>query len=222
MTKSYRAGELAPIPWAKIHPHYKAGILSLRAIAEQFGTSHQAIRKHAARHDWGERDLRPAIIERSDALVAKAAVAGPVPTTPVDNEQQVIEDNAQALAVIRMGHRKTTATARRVVDALIDQLALVVDAPELFGQLHMALDGDADAEMVDALRKMVELVGSASAQSVLLERLGKSLTMFVALERESYGLNSTPDGGDRPTAIIRDFTGRGDPDSPFEERRAAT
>ena len=53
--------------------------------------------------DWlaehmGERDLRPAIIERSDALVAKAAVAGPVPTKPVDNEQQVIEDNAQALA----------------------------------------------------------------------------------------------------------------------------
>lgn len=208
------AEELDPIPWDKIHPHYKAGVRSLRAIASEFGTSHTAIKKHADKHGWGERDLKPAILERSDALVAKATVANGVSSAkPLPNEQQVIEDNAQALTIVRMGHRASISKAQQVCDALLAELSAVVNMPEVAAMLHDVLHNGADDETLGVLRRMATLHTDLPTRLKLMKDFAEAKGRLVALEREAFGLSSQGEGGDRPTAYIKDFTGRGDPDN---------
>ena len=53
--KKVPAGEVAP-DWERIELDYRAGIKTLRQIADENGISHGAINKRAKRDGW-ERDL---------------------------------------------------------------------------------------------------------------------------------------------------------------------
>lgn len=64
-----RAETMASRRLARVEPHYRAGIRSIKAIPAEFGVSRAAIDKHAKKHGW-TRDLRPTIQHESDRLVA--------------------------------------------------------------------------------------------------------------------------------------------------------
>lgn len=58
------------IDWEKIELDYRAGIKTLRQIADEHGISHVAINKRAKRDGW-VRDLSAKIDKKADELVRK-------------------------------------------------------------------------------------------------------------------------------------------------------
>jgi len=106
--------------WERIEADYRAGILSVREIAASQGVSHTAIAKRAKKQDW-ERDLKPHIRAKSDALVSKA-VAKRLESGKMVTERAIIQSNAELIADIRLNHRKDIRRARELCMVLLSEL----------------------------------------------------------------------------------------------------
>ena len=73
-------------------------------------------------------------------------------------------------------------------------------------------------EQEGEMRRAIGFISSWSTRVKGLKDLGEALAKIVGLERLTYGLNSSDTGDGLPVVHIRDYTGRGDPDSPFGDR----
>lgn len=76
--------------WERIELDYRAGIKTLRQIADENGITHGAINKRAKRDGW-ERDLSAKIHAKADVLVSKAMVSSAVSTESKIAEKNVID-----------------------------------------------------------------------------------------------------------------------------------
>lgn len=203
--------DLAPVPWGAIQPHYCAGIRSLEDIGREFGVSKAAIHKHARKHGW-ERDLKARIQARAEAKVNAAAVTNPGERLTAATERETVEANAQAIVTIRLAHRKLIGRARGIADALLTELGVVTHEPEVIGQVQAMLAAGEEPDTA-LLRRVAEVVESLPGRAKTLVMLLEALRSCIGMEREAFGLD-TADGAGRPMVIIKDFTGRGDPDAP--------
>jgi len=213
-----KPAELSPVPWDKIEPHFKAGLRSIKSIAEEFGVSRRAIDKHAVKMRWA-RSLKPQIMARAEELVALQAqlpVAHSV-APPTPSEAQTIEVNAQALAIVQHAHRSVAGQARGIGTSLLIELGATTHTPELFAKVIDLLehvdtpDDDGKANM----RALVTLVSSLPQRAGVFKTMVEAMSKVQGMEREAFGLNAEDGTGtDRFTVIIKDYTGRGDPDSP--------
>lgn len=238
--KPLAKSELAPVPWHRIEVHYKAGIRSINAISKEFGVTRRAIDKHAEKHGW-TRDLGPAIHEKANRLVDKAvatpkqktgstpSVAGSTPATakPVPlTDAQIVEAGAEALSLVKLGHRKDIAALREIIGCLMDELATTMRRPDLFAQVQMVLtltpedeqgnpiEGGHIQAVVD-LEDAMRLVASLPARTKVAKDLADALHKCIGMEREAFGLDTNGGTDGMPLVLIRDFTGKNDPDSPF-------
>lgn len=59
-----KPSELLPVRWDEIEPLFVFGTRSIRSIGKQFGVSHVAILKHAARMSW-TRSLKSETLDRA-------------------------------------------------------------------------------------------------------------------------------------------------------------
>ena len=214
MTKrQVKTSELMPVNWSAIEPHYRAGIRSIKSLAAEFGVSRPAIDKHARKSGW-TRDLAPAIRQKSDQQVAQLAVA-PLSCTPTRSfgDQAIVDAGAEQLTLVRLGHRQDISELRRLAKVLVAELCDVVERPEAYAMVHDALSSIDDGGL-EALRGMATLVDSLPARERVLRGLADTMQRVVAMERQAYGLDAAGAGDGRPEVHIKDFTGRGDPDSP--------
>ena len=120
-------GKVASTDWESIELDYRAGVKTLRQIADENGITHGAINKRAKRDGW-ERDLSEKIQRKADALVSKAAVSSEVSKESRAAERAVVDANAQAIADVRLAHRRDIHRARRITNALLDELEQQADA----------------------------------------------------------------------------------------------
>jgi len=65
------------LDWEAIERDYRAGLLSIREIAVRHGCTHTAINRRAKVRDW-ERDLKPKIQAKAEALVSRREVSSQV------------------------------------------------------------------------------------------------------------------------------------------------
>jgi hypothetical protein len=218
------AKELAPVDWPAIEPHYRAGILSLSALAREFHVSRPAIEKHARRHGW-VRSLAATIHATADRMIADGAVgevaelraaAGLAPGPEIVTDSDVIDAGAKQLVLVRLEHRQDIAALRRIVVSLMRELSGTVDSPERFGMIYDAL-ANPHEPAIDALRDMAALVASLPARTAVAKNLADALFRCIGLEREAYGLDTAGGADGRPTVIIKDYTGRGSPEAPPQE-----
>ncbi|WP_417283656.1 hypothetical protein [Comamonas sp.] len=121
------AGKTAPADWERIELDYRAGVKTLRQIADENGITHGAINKRAKRDGW-ERDLSEKIQRKADALVSKAAVSIEVSKVARAAERAVVDANAQAIADVRLAHRRDIHRTRKITNALLDELEQQADA----------------------------------------------------------------------------------------------
>lgn len=207
--------DLGPPDYERVHADYSAGIRTLRDMAQQIGCSPAALLKHARTHKW-TRDLRARINARAEEKVNKAVLNAQVhesqKTARAATEQAVVEAGSEALMQVRLAHRRDIAHARGIVQALMEEMAVVTHEPALLAQVHMLLG--LGEEVPEALLRQVaqvvtDLPGRAKTADVLLGALRTAVT----LEREAWGLNTIVGDGP-PLAVIKDYTGRGDPDAP--------
>lgn len=129
-------GKAAP-DWERIELDYRAGIKSLRQIADDHGISEGAVRKRAKRDDW-TRDLSGRIQDKAEQLVRKEAVRSLVRTDGAITERVLVEANAKAAADIRLSHRRDIARAKGVANGLLDELEDGAQMYELDARVKMA------------------------------------------------------------------------------------
>jgi hypothetical protein len=184
--------EKKPTPdWERIERDYRAGVLSLRQLAEEHGITEGAIRKRAKRDGW-ERDLSGRIKAKADALVRKAAVRSEVRTNPA-TDREIVETNAQMQADVVLCHRRDIRRSRALVMSLLDELEHETgnrDLYEQLGELMLAPDDKGD-KLNEIYRKVISLPGRTST----MKQLSESLKSLVWLERQAFGLKDDASGG---------------------------
>lgn len=208
-----KATDLKPVDWAAAEAPFRAGIRSLRSIGHQFGVAPSAILKHFNKFGI-KRDLRARVIARAQELVNEQAVNVKVNAEgAVARERDIVGASALASAAVQIGHRADIARARRLVATLMAELEDIVDRPELFAMVHGALD-KSDEAAIETLRSMARLVESLPARARVVKDLADTLRILVGLEREAFGLDTTSGSDGKFLVLIKDYTGRGDPDAP--------
>lgn len=193
-TAKKAVGDSAPAPdWEAIESDYRAGIKTLRQIAEENGITHVAINKRAKRDGW-VRDLSAKIQAKADDLVTKALVTKSVTTETKVADRQLIEVNAQAVADVRLAHRKDIHRARRLTNALLSELEGQTD-PETLAQLQNLgeLMRREDDRGQDKLNDLYHKVISLSERSKTMKTLAESLQKLIDMERTAFGMDSGAD-----------------------------
>lgn len=184
--------------WEAIELDYRAGVLTLRQIGEKNGVSHAAISKRAKRYEW-ERDLKTKIQAKADALVTRATVTKEVTKETLDTEREIVSANGEAIAQVRLAHRKDINRSRNITMSLLEELELQTGAEtvamlEQLGDMLRNEDDRGQDRLNDLYRKVISLPGRAKT----MKDLGESLRVMVNLERQAFGLddddNSPTDG----------------------------
>lgn len=197
----------SPIDWEAVELHYRAGIRSLKDIGAEFGVSDAGIIKRAKRDDW-ERDLRAKIQAKAEAKVSASLVSAEVSAQTKVAERQIVDANAQAVADVRLAHRRDIHRARRLTNALLDELEQQTDPDTLvmldeLGELLRNPDEKGMDKLNDLYRKVIELPERSKTMKVLAESLQK----LVDMERQAFGMDAKDSGGgDAPPWAAREMT----------------
>ncbi|MGE8400058.1 MAG: hypothetical protein ACN6PP_00630 [Delftia tsuruhatensis] len=197
------AGGAAPGPrspdWERIELDYRAGIKTLRQIADENGITHGAINKRAKRDGW-ERDLSQKIQAKADALVSRAAVSSQVSADTKVRERAVIDGNAQAVADVRLGHRKDARRVRQLTNRLMDELEQQTDPATLakLQELAAAVVAPGEKPGRDRYGELLEAVISLPERSKTLKVLAESLRIVVDMERTAFGMDKVDPVGAGP------------------------
>lgn len=197
--------------WECIELDYRAGIKTLRQIADEHGITHGAINKRAKRDGW-ERDLGVKIQAKADALVSREAVSSQVSMDTKLRERAVIDANAQAVADIRLAHRRDIHRARRVTNSLMDELERMVGAEnvallEELGELMRQPDDNGQDKLNDLYMKVISLPERGKSMKTLAE----SLRILVDMERQAFGMDPKtgpgqgPNGDGAPPRVTVEF-----------------
>ena len=186
---SNAAGISAPTDWERIELDYRAGVKTLRQIADENGITHGAINKRAKRDGW-ERDLSEKIQRKADALVSKAAVSTEVSKAAKVAERAVVDANAQAIADVRLAHRRDIQRARKITNSLLDELEQQADADtvallEELGERMRNPDDNGIDRLNDLYHKMISL----PERSKTMKTLAESLRLMVDMERTAFSMD---------------------------------
>lgn len=195
--------------WRQIEADYRAGVKSLRQIAEENGITHGAVNKRAKRDDW-TRDLAAKIRAKADALVSKASVSTEESAAKLATEKQTVEAAATTQANVRISQRKDVERSRTLAMTLLTELEAQTTKPEVFAQIEQdlaerkageELTPAARARMSEGLAKALSLAGRIAT----FKALADALRTTIALEREAYGIDSRTkvDETDPITALLR-------------------
>lgn len=179
--------------WERIEGDYRAGLLSVREIAVNYGISHVAISKRAKRDGW-ERDLSKRIQAKAEALVTNRTVTREVTSEQAVTDRAIVEANAEVIANVRLAHRKDIARSRNLAMALLAELEAVTGSTELFeqlGEMLRAPDEKGQDKRNDLYQKAISMSGRVSN----MKALSDTLKTLVGLEREAYGINAAAEGG---------------------------
>lgn len=195
------AGSVAP-DWERIELDYRAGIKTLRQIADESGITHGAVNKRAKRDGW-ERDLSAKINAKADLLVSKAMVSSEVSKESRAAEKQVVDAAAQAVADVRLSHRKDIYRARRLTTALLDELEKQTDPETLvlleeLGELLRKEDDNGQDKRNDLYQKVISL----SERSKTMKTLAESLQKTVDMERSAFNMDKDTSKESDPLAAL--------------------
>jgi hypothetical protein len=185
-----------PPDWTLIEADYRAGIKSLRTIAEEHGITHPAITKRAKRDKW-PRDLTAKTRARADALVSKAAVSSEVSTATKATETAVVEANATLQYQVRIRHRKDITGALETWSRLSAELDASGLSKEQIESL-LASQTDLTARQRDAMRQTLARVAATPGRISSFNTLVHSLERLVKLERQAFGISSEEEAEGNP------------------------
>lgn len=160
------------VDWERIEADYRAGILSVREIAGVQGVSHVAIAKRAKKEGW-ERDLQGRIRAKADALVTKQTVTNKLEKAKLVTDSLIVEANAQAVANVRLSHRRDISRYRDHARSLIAEL-----------------------------EKLGCEEGTLGARINNMKAASETLKTLVTLEREAWGIQNSNEG-ETPQTITK-------------------
>lgn len=191
--------------WEAIEAQYRAGILSLRAIATQFDLTEGAIRKRAKAERW-ERALAGKVREaaREKLVRIDGTQAG---THCVPSDKEVTEQAAEVIVAVARDHRATIRTGRVLVLQLLNELVEVNDNRE---EIEKAIEVETESDKDNKRReRMLRAIALPNRAGVMLN-LSAALKNVIALERAAFSMddNRGDSDSDDPTVIVLPANGR--------------
>ena len=181
------------IDWEKIELDYRAGIKTLREIAENHDISHVSIAKRAKKEEW-PRDLSAKIKQKAKDKVNKAQVNSTITKL---TEKQVVDDVSDVIANKELEHRKDIVQKRELVNKLFDEIESLTGGKELIEQITLALQqGD-----FEGLAKEVKKLSSLPQRIKGTTDLVSALRVLYALERQAFRMDEDAGSG----GTIEDF-----------------
>ena len=179
----------AGVDWERIEVQYRAGLLSIRAIAEEHGVSDAAIRQKAKKFGW-ERDLSAKVAAKVRTALVRTDASRPDHRASAQTEREVVEEAAATRIGIVRSHRKDITKARTLTDTLLEQLTLAAGSRDVFqGAIEDMTADDTTPTRYNALMRAVSLpvhIGAA-------KDLGQAMRHLIALERQAFGLADVDD-----------------------------
>lgn len=107
---------MASPDWEAIESAYRAGSLSIRAIAEKHGVSHVGITKRTAKEDW-QRDLTDKVRNATKAKLTKAVTSNGNQSDMV-TDAQIVEQASDEAATVVLAHHEGLAAWRGITNKL--------------------------------------------------------------------------------------------------------
>ncbi|MFW1646237.1 hypothetical protein [Acinetobacter guillouiae] len=204
--------------WNQIELDYRAGIKSLRQIASEHGIkSDNSIRKRAAKFGW-QRDLNNTINDVAEELVRKDTVRNQVRSKSVHSEnvrttqddrqdfdiseEETIEENAKAIAQVRIAHRRDISRSRDLFVSLMAEIEELTNRDlqqSLTDMLNQFLD-EGNISIFDSLA--IQKAASIGGRIAQLKSLSDALKTIITLERQAYNMDNVQPIQDPLTALL--------------------
>lgn len=178
------------IDWERIEIDYRAGIKTLRDIADEHDISHGAINKRAKRDGW-VRDLTAKIQAKAAELVSKSAVSKEVSKTMRILESEIITANAVNNATIELKQRDDVTFGREVITSLIQELKEQIDNRadlEDLGEMMRNPDAYGNDKLNDQYKKVISFAGRVDNA----KKLAEANKVQIELERRVYKIDTDP------------------------------
>ena len=179
--------ERKQIDWERIELDYRAGIKTLRQIADEHGVAHSAISKRAKRDDWS-RDLSVKIAKKAESLVNKHLVNKEVNKETTASEREIIDANANAIVQVKLGQRKDVGKARSLANSLLEELEHQTINREDYESLGILLRSE-DERGIDKLNDLYMKAMSTPSRIVSMQKLADTMKTLIGLEREAFGID---------------------------------
>lgn len=128
--------------WEAIERAYRAGLLSIRNIADQHGVSESAIRKRSKKHGW-QRDLTEQVKSAArDKLVRTDGTRDAVRT-----DADIVEEASSQAASVVLAHRQDLAQWRAIAQKLCGTLATMDVTEDNHEKFARSLNSGVDAQL---------------------------------------------------------------------------
>ena len=179
------------VDWESIELDFRAGLKTLRVIADEHGLSHVAVTKRAKRDGWA-RDLSVRIRAKTEYLVNKRLVNEKVTKERLVTEKQLIDAAAETQTTIVVTHRKDIQRSRAIGTKLFLELEAQTDNNELYGQLGelMAKPNVNFDKLNEIYKKTIAMPGRVDS----FKKLTDSLKNTIGMERQAFGLADNANG----------------------------
>jgi hypothetical protein len=165
--------------WAEIRREWDAGQISVRDMAQAYGPSPQAIRKHAVKHKWPPRgSLVEQVRKKVETELLSSEVVEGVPSP---GTAEIVESAAKRGVGIVLRHRKIIARLLGVAETTLTELEeMKVISLDLYKKRRT--------------KEMALLVASLNrAKLDSMRTVSQVITQAIPLERQAYSLDK--DGG---------------------------
>lgn len=180
--------ERKQIDWEKIELDYRAGIKTLRQIADEHGITHGAINKKAKAEDW-TRDLTAKIQKKADDLVSKKLVSKKVSKESKLSEREIIDAVATESATVQIRQRDDVARYQSLMNKLFEELDTISgqDNADALEQLSVMIENEGLASE-DALIQF-KRISSLGSRVKVAKDLGDTIAKLIPLERTIYKMD---------------------------------
>ncbi|WP_342221919.1 hypothetical protein [Candidatus Fukatsuia endosymbiont of Tuberolachnus salignus] len=138
---------MAKPDWEAIESAYRAGVLSVRAIAKRYQVPESTLRKFAVRNAW-QRDLTEKVAAATkDKVVRSAAVRTFSTKNTVRTDHDIIEQASDEALSVVLSHRVALAGWRQIANHLKAFLSSTVITEDNHAALARTLSAGVDAQL---------------------------------------------------------------------------
>lgn len=132
--------------WEAIERAYRAGQLSVRAIADQFGGNEGTIRSRAKKHGW-QRDLTEQVRSATKDKLSRTPSRTIFTHCEMREETEIIDEASDAAAAIVLAHRADLAQWRGLAGKLCSALSGMDITEENLDKFARSLNAGVDAQL---------------------------------------------------------------------------
>jgi len=162
--------------WEGIERAYRAGQLSIRAIADKFGSNEGTIRSRAKKHGW-QRDLTEQVRTATQGKLSRTASRNSVTQRDMREDAEIVEEASDAAANVVIAHRADLAQWRGIANKLCVALAEMEVTEDNHDKFARSLNAGVDAQL-----KVIK--GERQAYNLDTEEGDKAVSDLAALMDE--------------------------------------